>query len=118
MRKFSSPPDPKEFKMKVWNAVMNIPAGRVATYGQIAELIASPAEKKSRRYKAFGARWVGGAMVGCPPGVPWQRVVNSRGTSSLKNKSKEAQISMLMSEGVIFDTHGKIDLKVFQWSGS
>ena len=50
----------------VWKIARLIPAGRVATYGQIAALIPAPEEYQSER-----ARWAGQAMAMCPPDVPW-----------------------------------------------
>ncbi|MFM9100429.1 MAG: MGMT family protein, partial [Cyanobium sp.] len=62
------------FDQRVYAAVARIPPGRLATYGQIAELIG-----------AYGcARQVGWALrrLPLPSAVPWQRVVNARGQIS------------------------------------
>ena len=69
-----------------------IPPGRVATYGQIA---------------AFAGRctprMVGYAMAAIPSGsdVPWHRVINSRGTISLRSSSvcSSRRASFSMSGG-------------------
>ncbi|MDO9349360.1 MAG: MGMT family protein [Anaerolineales bacterium] len=68
----------------VWDIVRQIPAGKVATYGQIAALIPPPGGMPLPDYLAFEARWVGGAMAACPPDVPWQRVINAQGKISLR----------------------------------
>jgi methylated-DNA-protein-cysteine methyltransferase-like protein len=93
---------------RIYEAVMQIPQGCVSTYGQIAGMAGIPR----------GARQVGYAMAalgrGRPrPEVPWHRVVNAKGESSIG----EEQIVRLEAEGVTFDENGRIDLKVFGWDG-
>jgi len=92
---------------RIYDVVSGIPDGRVATYGQVAHLAGIPK----------GARQVGYAMAalgrGAPrPDVPWHRVVNAKGESSVGGE----QIVRLESEGVEFDEQGRIDLKRFGWS--
>jgi methylated-DNA-protein-cysteine methyltransferase-like protein len=103
-----------KFQKDVWQIVCGIPAGRVATYGQIAQLVQPPATIVADTYKAFAARWVGSAMAACPKDVPWQRVVNSQGKISDRPGS-EHQRQLLQKEGVVFDEKGKIDLVKFGW---
>ncbi|MDQ3283053.1 MAG: MGMT family protein, partial [Acidobacteriota bacterium] len=59
---------------RIWSVVRRIPRGRVATYGQIAELadLEGP------------ARQVGYALHNLPEpsDVPWHRVINARGEIS------------------------------------
>jgi methylated-DNA-protein-cysteine methyltransferase-like protein len=93
---------------RVYEVVSRIPKGYVATYGQIAAMAGIPR----------GARQVGYAMAGLGrgrprPEVPWHRVVNAKGESSIG----EEQISRLESEGVAFAENGRIDLDVFGWDG-
>lgn len=114
---FSSPPDPINFKARVWEVVRSIPAGKVATYGQIAALIPVPIGISERDYKAFSPRWVGGAMASCPPDVPWQRVVNAQGKISVRGDSENQQRDLLEEEGVQFDARSRIDLRQFGWTG-
>ncbi|HSQ27007.1 MAG TPA: MGMT family protein [Anaerolineales bacterium] len=115
---FTSPPDPHLFRLHVWEMVRKIPVGKVATYGQIAALVPIPAGLSPKDYKAFGPRWVGGAMAACPPDVPWQRVINAQGKISLKRGSGESeQRALLEAEGVVFDERQKVDLKRFGWEG-
>lgn len=115
---FTSPPDPLDFHLRVWDLVRKIPAGKVATYGQIAGYLPLPRGLSVKDYQAFGARWVGGAMAACPPDVPWQRVINSQGKISPRRGSGELDQKVLLeAEGVIFNDKGKIDLKRFQWEG-
>ncbi len=92
---------------RIYEVVRGIPEGKVATYGQIARRAGIPK----------GARQVGYAMAalgrGAPrPDVPWHRVVNAKGESSIGGD----QITRLEDEGVDFDELGRIDLKRFEWS--
>lgn len=116
--KFTSPPHRAEFNLAVWELVRKIPAGRVATYGQIASLINPPEGMSPPDYAAWGARWVGGAMAACPDDVPWQRVVNSKGKISTRHGGGQTtQKELLEEEGVIFDERERIDLARFGWTG-
>ncbi len=95
------------FFQRVYRMVEQIPAGRVATYGQIAWLVGKPR----------GARTVGWALRALQPGsgVPWHRVVNAQGGISVA--ARELQQALLEAEGVAFDERGRIDLGVFGWEG-
>ena len=91
---------------RIYEVAKRIPRGRVATYGQIAHLVGMP--------KA--ARQVGYAMAALGRGaprhdVPWHRVVNAKGESSIGGE----QIERLKAEGVVFDANGRIDLRRFGW---
>ena len=88
--------------------VRRIPRGRVATYGQIAELAGLEGH----------ARQVGYALHALhDERVPWHRVVNSRGEISPRSAgdSHELQRSLLEAEGISFDLRGRIDLRRFGW---
>jgi len=114
--KYTSPSNRDTYNATVWEVVRQIPAGKVATYGQIAALIPPPGGASESGYRAWGPRWVGGAMAACPPDVPWQRVVNSQGKISLR-KGAEQQRQHLEAEGVVFDDRDRIDLAKFSWQG-
>jgi len=114
---FTSPPNPLEFRAQVWEITRQIPPGMVATYGQIAAWVGAPEGVSERDYRAFGARWVGGAMAACPDGVPWQRVINAQGKISLRGGSETHQRELLEAEGVVFDSRERIDLKRYGWTG-
>ena len=93
---------------RVYHVVRQIPRGEVATYGQIAHLVGPPCD----------ARRVGWALAALRehrvrPSVPWQRVVNAKGTSSLGPR----QLELLRKEGVHVDEKGRIDLDRFGWDG-
>ena len=117
MPSFSSPPNQQTYYEEVWMIVRQIPFGKVATYGQIAKMIPPPNGVDIEAYKAFAPRWVGGAMANCPDDVPWQRVINSKGEIS-ERAGAERQRQLLEQESVKFDAKGRIDLKIFGWSGS
>jgi len=84
MAKFTSPPDREYFNHLVWGIVNQVPEGKVTTYGFVAGLIPPPPGMEPSDYRAWGARWVGGAMAACPAGVPWQRVISAQGKISLR----------------------------------
>ena len=94
---------------RIWAAVERIPRGRVATYGQIAELAGFPGQ----------ARQVGYALSALPDGArtPWQRVVNAQGGVSSRADFDGAprQRLLLLDEGVVFGLDGRIDLARFGW---
>ena len=87
---------------KFYQVVRKIPRGRVASYGQIAELAGFEGH----------ARQVGYALHALPAdsGVPWHRVVNAKGEISPRSAgdSHELQRMLLEAEGVRFDEKGRI----------
>jgi methylated-DNA-protein-cysteine methyltransferase-like protein len=95
---------------KIYAVVECIPAGRVATYGQVAALAGLP-----RR-----ARLAGFAMRELPAGstLPWHRVINAQGRVSRRSGlglEEGYQRHLLEEEGVVFDERGRIDLDRFGW---
>lgn len=108
-------PNPQPFYEQVWQLARQIPPGRVATYGQLAQLTPCPTDVDPDEYHAFGARWVGNAMAACPQDVPWQRVINSQGKIS-QRAGAEKQRQLLENEGILF-VKDRIDLKAYQWRG-
>lgn len=94
------------FEERVWQVVSSIPPAHVATYGQIAELAGEP-----RR-----ARHVGRVLSALPKGsrLPWHRVVNASGRSSLPGAAGEEQRRRLQAEGVRF-TKGALGLSRYRW---
>ena len=110
------PPAIKQhFYQQVWELVRQVPAGRVATYGQIGKLIPLPEGVSNDDYKMSAARWAGMALSACPDDVPWQRVINSQGKISHRAEAGK-QKQLLQSEGVLF-VNEKISLHEYQWHG-
>jgi methylated-DNA-protein-cysteine methyltransferase-like protein len=100
-----------DFFRRVWDLVGQIPPARVATYGQIAEILESPR----------AARTVGWALRALPWGsdVPWHRVVNRKGgiSTSRHPHGHGEQRRLLEMEGVEFDERGHVDLQIYGWEG-
>jgi methylated-DNA-protein-cysteine methyltransferase-like protein len=112
---YTSPPNQQAYYEEVWHLVRQVPLGKVATYGQIAQMIPPPEGVDPQEYKAFSPRWVGSAMAACPDDVPWQRVINSQGKIS-QRPGAERQRQLLETEGIPF-VKDKVDLKLYQWHG-
>lgn len=93
---------------RIYATITRIPAGRVASYGQIAQLAGLPGR----------ARQVGYALHAIPEGtdLPWHRVVNARGEISLDGDAAREQKRRLRREGVRFDARERIDLRAFGWN--
>lgn len=96
---------------RIYKIVCQIPYGKVATYGQIAEL----------SDLAGKARLVGYALFRIDPqtsDVPWHRVVNAQGQiseSPFRNGGDYLQRSLLEREGIKFSPKGKINLREYRW---
>ncbi|HJF44479.1 MGMT family protein [Thermophilibacter provencensis] len=93
-----------------WDVVRQVPAGRVASYGQVARLMGAPR----------CARQVGYAMHGSPSmagGVPCHRVVFSDGSLApgFAFGGPDEQRRMLEAEGVRFRADGRVDMARSQW---
>jgi methylated-DNA-protein-cysteine methyltransferase related protein len=94
----------------IYAVVRSIPRGKVATYGQIAELAGV----------SNGHRIVARAMRSCSERLPWQRVVGKkdarRGQINIEDPDHAAlQRGLLEREGVVFDARGFIPLGRFGW---
>ena len=97
------------FDSQVYTVVRRIPAGRIATYGQVAAMLGKPR----------AARAVGGAMRRCPAGVPWHRVMNAAGRISRRARAAGmlTQRMMLEREGVTLK-RGRVDLARYGWDAA
>lgn len=93
-----------DFKTRIYDTVARIPKGRVATYGQIAEISGCPG----------AARAVGNAIHtnDDPVKVPCHRVVDSSGRPGTNYGlgGPSAQKARLEAEGVMFSENGSVDL--------
>lgn len=91
---------------RIYDAVCNIPKGKVATYGQVAALAGNP--KMSRA--------VGNALHKNPDPdrIPCYRVVNSKGelSGAFAFGGKNVQAERLMADGIEV-VNGRVDLKKY-----
>lgn len=94
---------------RILAVVARIPAGRVATYGQVARLAGLGGQ----------ARLVGYALHTADRPLPWHRVINAKGEISARadSFSEALQYRLLAAEGVRFDEKGRISLARYRWSG-
>jgi methylated-DNA-protein-cysteine methyltransferase-like protein len=93
---------------KIKDVVKKIPAGRVATYGQIAAMAGNPrAARQVVRTLHTSSR---------KEKLPWYRVINSKGGISLQpGAGYEEQKTHLLSEGIEFDSNDTINFERFLW---
>ena len=95
---------------KIHQIISLIPSGKVATYGQIAEIVGR-----------CTARMVGYATSAIPhdSDIPWQRVINYRGGISQRSCGSGGllQLKLLEAEGIVFNQNGRTDLKHYRWKG-
>lgn len=110
-----------DFILRTYDAIQQIPEGKVTSYGHIARLIGYPTY----------ARHVGYALRDCPDDVdiPWQRVVSAKGVISPRENSGSVhtQAAMLRDEGVtvvdepvmsaefVGGSGGRVNLAVVGW---
>lgn len=93
---------------KIWRTTQLIPKGKVASYGQIADLAGLPRQ----------ARLVGRSLGYVPETltVPWHRVLRSSGQIAFPFGSPESQkqTGLLQQENIsVFNN--RVKLKEFQW---
>src|SRR5947207_13668915 len=96
----------------IYAVVRRIPAGQVATYGQVAELAGIPG----------GGRVAGAAMKTSKPSdrLPWQRVIGkagkTRGRIAIYDPVGAAiQRQLLAAEGIAIGDTGLIALDLYGW---
>jgi len=129
---------------EIYKIVQSIPKGRVLTYGLISYIIGGrmsaqgvgwalkalgSANNGTPLIKKSGAKRVHGIAVkerGSEEKstsynlstVPWQRVVNGQGGTSTHKVAgipPGLQQHILETEGIVFDSEGKLDLKRYLW---
>ncbi|KEF31693.1 methylated-DNA--protein-cysteine methyltransferase-related protein [Marinobacter nitratireducens] len=93
---------------KIWQVVLSIPKGKVASYGQVAKMAGLGRQ----------ARYIGRALGKLPAGhqIPWYRVLRSNGQIAFPEGSEqfEKQKTKLEQEGVKVE-RGRVKLNVHQW---
>ena len=102
--------DQEQSRSRIRKVVARIPAGKVATYGDVAAHAGLPGR----------ARQVGQVMGALPDGsrIPWHRVLNARGEVSERaggGWQAGYQRHLLEEEGVAFDAGGRVDLDSCRW---
>jgi len=96
------------FRAKVLAAVRKIPRGRVATYGDVAEVAGRPR----------AARAVGNIMKGCDdPSVPCHRVIASGGALGGFGRWPQVKAERLRSEGVVVVERRIRKFAEIRWKG-
>ncbi len=98
-----------ELSQNIIGKIKKIPKGRVATYGGIAAAAGNPRAARA-------VVWLLNS-TSRKENLPWHRVINSKGTISLKpGQGYELQRSLLESEGIAFDDRDRIAMARFEWS--
>ena len=95
---------------RFYDVVRKVPRGKVATYGQIAEVAGLPGHARQVGYAL--------AAVGRSTTVPWQRVINAQGRVSVRSAGQGSTIvqqQALEREGVIFEAGGRVSLARYGW---
>ncbi|MGL5833833.1 MAG: MGMT family protein [Waterburya sp.] len=95
---------------RIYTTVRQIPRGKVATYGQIADLAGLYGKARLVGYALF--------RVQIEDDIPWHRVINAQGeiSYSLQRQGGDyLQKALLEAEGVEFKSNGKIDLSKYRW---
>lgn len=94
---------------KIWQVVLSVPAGKVASYGQIAEMAGLGRQ----------ARYIGRALGKLPSGhnVPWYRIIRSNGQIAFPSGSDtfQRQKALLEAEGVTV-SDGRVSMSRFRWN--
>jgi alkylated DNA nucleotide flippase Atl1 len=94
--------DPEEYVEAVLSLVETVPAGRVTTYGALADAVGSR-----------GPRSVGRVMATYGGSVAWWRVVRADG-SLPPSHDEEARVHYL-EEGTPFRSPGRVDMSRAAW---
>ena len=92
----------------LYSTLMQVPAGYVVTYGQLAELAGL----------GRAARWVGRTLSQLPEDtrLPWHRVLGAGGRISLPvgSASGDEQRARLRSEGIVI-LNNRVDIQRHGW---
>jgi methylated-DNA-protein-cysteine methyltransferase-like protein len=94
----------EEIHNRVREVIASIPAGTVATYGDIAELAKAPSP-----------RLIGRILAEDGHDLPWHRVLRANGTAA--PHLAEEQLARLRAEGVSIDGE-RVDLRTHRWEAA
>ena len=108
---------------RIYAVVRRIPVGKVATYGQVAQLAAQGGQARQVGYALHALGRSRGVRAADPleiaDDVPWHRVINARGEISARSDptagGEPLQRILLEGEGVRFDASGRTSLARYQW---
>jgi alkylated DNA nucleotide flippase Atl1 len=92
----------EEYVEAVLSLVEQIPAGRVTTYGALAEAVG-----------VGGPRQVGRVMAGYGGPVPWWRVVHADGSPPVCNDGEASALQR--AEGTPVRPSGRVDMTHAMW---
>jgi methylated-DNA-protein-cysteine methyltransferase related protein len=105
------PKDDPSFRERAYDLVLQIPAGRVMSYGSVARVLGV----------GYDARAIGNIMYATPKddrNIPWHRVINSQGGCSTAGVTSppDLQQRLLENEGVNFNDSGKCKIEKYLWT--
>lgn len=89
---------------RIRDAVAGVPAGKVASYGDIAEIAG-----------ATNPRFVGTVLKEDGFDLPWHRILRTDG--SVAAHKQQEQLDRLRAEGVLA-SESKIDMRTYRWDPS
>ncbi len=98
----------QEFTQNVIDVILQIPQGRVSTYGKIAAMAGNPrgARQVSRILHTMTRKY----------DLPWHRIINSKGKIAILDPvGAEKQRTLLKNEGVEVSLNFTISLKKYVW---
>ena len=93
---------------RIVSVIADIPAGCVASYGQVADIAGVPR----------GARQVGYVLRTLPEAkdLPWHRVITASGKIAFARDSAQfREQSQRLAREDVKVKNGKVDMKVFRW---
>ncbi|MBM7663477.1 methylated-DNA-protein-cysteine methyltransferase-like protein [Bacillus mesophilus] len=97
------------FTKGVLEIILQIPSGKVMTYGQVASLAGSPraARQVVRILHSMSEKHC----------LPWHRVMNKEGYITINDEALYSeQVLLLENEGVRVSSNGHIDLAKYNWN--
>jgi len=97
------------FTRAVREIIRSIPRGKVVSYGRIAALAGDARQARQ-------VAWILHSSSE-KAGLPWHRVIGSRGRISLPpGRGGREQRRLLLGEGVRFQAGGTVDWRVYGWA--
>ena len=93
---------------RLWDTILDVPPGRVASYGQVAEVAGIP---RGARQTAYALRVAPEELA-----LPWFRIITASGKLAFSEGSSafRRQKSLLEAEGVRV-LRGRVDMRTYRW---